>query len=59
MALDLLKHRVKKAIRQEGLRRTVWFRPSAVAAAVTAFLILGWRATSGPRWFPLRWFQTP
>lgn len=42
MASDLLKHRVKKAIRREGLRRTVWFRPSAVAAAVAAFVVLGW-----------------
>ena len=42
VASDLLKHRVKKAIRREGLRKTVWFRPSAVAAAVAAFVVLGW-----------------
>ncbi len=41
-ASNLLKHRVRKAIRREGLRQTVWFRPSVAAAAVITFLVLGW-----------------
>ena len=41
-ASDLLRHRVKKAIRREGLRQTVWFRPSVAVAAAITFLVLGW-----------------
>lgn len=42
VASDLLKQRVKKAMRREGLRRSVWFHPSVAAAAAVVFLVLGW-----------------
>ncbi len=41
-ASDMLKVRVKKAMRREGLRRSVWIRPSVAAAAAVVFLVLGW-----------------
>ncbi|MFC1492283.1 anti-sigma factor family protein, partial [Nitrospinota bacterium] len=42
VASDLLKQRVKKAMRRESMRRVVWFRPSVAAAAVITLFILGW-----------------
>ncbi|HBK79879.1 MAG TPA: hypothetical protein DDZ83_09450 [Nitrospinae bacterium] len=42
VAPDLLKQRVKRALRREGLRQSVWFRPSVAAAAVITFMVFGW-----------------
>lgn len=47
VAPDLLKQRVKRALRREGLRQSVWFRPSVAAAAVITFMVFGWAAIRG------------